>query len=369
MPKLIIHNRKTQEEQQYDLAQDNILFGRTNTCDIELPLNSISRRHAEIVREQQDYFLSDLASGNGTFLNDKKLKPHEKNLLRSGDTIRIEDYDIRFVLSDEAGDDLEEDTDTDILEIKLIKKMMKALDSEDTPSLEVLNGVLASQRVFLTDEHPEYIIGRGEECHLTIPENVLSRSHVKLERKWGGIVITDLGSKNGTFVNNEPVQEKLLHDGDRIMLGTIKLLYRNPKEIKAQIAHQELTRKKKEAALAQAEALAKKQLEEEERRKQEEEEARAKKAAEAQEVEEALEQQKEEEEAAKEQEQQQEAEAKPPEAPAQAPQPSEPQAPEGAPAQGGRAEATKFSTLEKVFIGLGILVGITAVVGIVLLLL
>lgn len=367
MPRLIIHNIKTQEEQDYDLPQDNILIGRTNTCDIELPIKSISRRHAEITRENQDYFLSDLASGNGTFLNNKKLNPHEKNLLRSGDTIRIEDYELRFILRDEGAAAIEEDTDTDILEIKLIKKMMRALDSEDIPSLEVLNGTLAGQRVFLSEEHPEFIIGRGDECHLTIPENVLSRSHVKLERKWGGVVVTDLGSKNGTFVNNEPVQEKLLHDGDRIMLGTIKLLYRNPKEIRAQIAHQELTRKKKEAALAQAEALAKKQLEEEERRKQEEEEERARKEAEAKEVEAALEKQKEEEAQAAQSEAEAENEEPAPEA-APTPQPTQPQAPESPQMPPATAQASKFSTIEKVFIGLGILVGILAVIGIIMLL-
>lgn len=347
MPKLIIHNRKTNEEQEYDLPQDNILLGRTNTCDIELPLKSISRRHAEITRENQDFFISDLKSGNGTFLNNKRLSPEEKHLLRSGDNIRIEDYEIRFLLTDEGmGPAFEEDTDTDILEIKLIKKMMRALDSEDIPSLEVLNGSLAGKRVFLAEDQPEFIIGRGEEAHLTIPENVLSRSHVKLERKWGGVVVTDLGSKNGTFVNNEPVQEKLLHDGDRIMLGTIKFLYRNPKEIRAQIAHQELTRKKKEAALAEAEALAKRQKEEDEIRKRQEEEERKRQEEEAKKVEEALAQESE--------------------------SPQEPEKPETplsqTPASPVSSEKPKFSQIEKIFIGVGILVGIIAVVGILLLL-
>jgi len=355
MPKFIVQNLKTQEEQEYELNQDNILFGRTNTCDVELPLKSISRRHAEITQDAQDFFISDLESGNGTFLNDKKLRPHEKNLLRSGDMIRIEDYEIRFLLEEDGSMEFEEDTDTDILEIRLIKKMMKALDRDEQPSLEVLNGSLAGTRTPLPENKPEFIIGRGESCDLTISENVLSRSHAKFEPKWGGIVVNDLGSKNGTFVNNEPIQEKLLRDGDRVMLGTIKILYRNPKEVKAQIAHQEISRKKKEAALEEAEALARKQLEEEKKDQEAAAEEQAKKEAEAKEVEETLDKEPEERP-------DEEKEGAAPSAPAETP-PS-PSAPTPA-----SIEKTQFSTLEKVFIVLGILVGLVAIVGLISLLL
>lgn len=320
-------------------------MGRVNTCDIELPNQSISRRHAEITQDNHDFFVADLGSGNGTFLNNKKLKPQEKSLLKSGDVIRIEDFEIQFLLADEGKEDLlrGEDTDTDIIELKLIKKMMKALESENVPSLEVLTGGTAGKRVYLRDEKKDFFIGRGEDCDLPIPENVLSRHHAKLEHKWGGLVVSDLGSKNRTFVNNEPIQEKLLRDGDRIMLGTIKLLYRNPKEVNLELAHQELSRKKKEAALQQAELLAKRQREEEEERQRIEEEEKSRQEAQAQEVQEALE--------------------KKPEAPA--PAPSETPSPARPPV----AEKPKFSLLEKVFIGLGILVGIAAIGGIVALLL
>lgn len=343
MTRLLVLNLKTKEEQVFDFHQDSIILGRVNTCDVELPLKSISRRHAEITQENQDFFVADLGSGNGTFLNNQKLPPQEKHLLKSGDVIRIEDYEIRFLLTDEAEENFEvgEEADSDIIEIKLIKKMMKALESENVPSMEVLNGSAAGKRFYLRDEKKDFFIGRGEDCDLPIPENILSRHHSKLEHKWGGMVLSDLGSKNGTFVNNEPIQEKLLHDGDRIMLGTVKILYRNPKEVNLELAHQELSRKKKEAALQQAEILAKRQKEEDAIRRQREEEEKARKEAEAQEVQEALEKKPE--------------EGPPEEAPPPSPAP--------------QPEKPKFSPMEKVFIGLGILVGIGAVTGILILLL
>ncbi|MCE9624519.1 MAG: FHA domain-containing protein [Deltaproteobacteria bacterium] len=359
MPKFIIQNLKSQEEQEYSLHQDNIVFGRINTCDIELPVKSVSRRHAEIVREAQDYFLSDLKSGNGTFLNNQKIRPMEKNLLRSGDLIRIEDYEIRFILAeDNAEHPIEEDTDTDILEIKLIKKMLKTLDTDETPNIEVLNGVAAGKKLLIPDTKQEVVIGRDSNADLIIDENVISRLHVKMERKWGGIVIVDLQSKNGTFVNNDRVEEKLLRDGDKIMLGTVKLLYRNPKDVNLDVISQEISKKKKEAAMREAERLAQKQAEEEriERERVEKEEAR--KEAEEKAVQEALEKERAEEEI------QNAVEASPP------PSPEAPPAPPSAPTQSSATPAKPgFSTAEKLMIVGGILVGIAAIAGLVLLLL
>ncbi len=360
MPKLIVHNLKTQEEQEYTLPQDTIVFGRTNTCDVELPIKSISRRHAEIVREAQDYFLSDLKSGNGTFLNNQKVRPLEKNLLRSGDVIRIEDYEIRFLLAEDGPEHtVEEDTDTDILEIKLIKKMLKTLDADDTPSVEVLNGVAVGKKLLIPDSKQEVVIGRDGAADLTIDENVISRLHAKLERKWGGIVIVDLQSKNGTFVNNDRVEEKLLRDGDKIMLGTVKLLYRNPKDVNLEVISQEISKKKKEAAMREAERLAQKQLEEERLAKRQEDEEKARREAEAKAVQEALEKEKAEEEKLA-------AETAAPQA-TEAPPPSAGQPAPAAPA----AVAAKpgFSTAEKLMIAAGIAVGIAAIVGLAMLLL
>ena len=347
MPRLLVLNLKSKEEQVFDLHQDSILIGRVNTCDIELPIQSISRRHAEITQDNQDYYLADLGSGNGTFLNNKKLPAQAKQLLKNGDVIRIEDFEIQFLLTEEfeLPASFEENADTDMIELKLIKKMMKALESENMPSLEVLNGTMAGKRVYIKDDKKDFFIGRGEDCDLPITENVLSRHHSKLEHKWGGLVVSDLGSKNKTFVNNEMVKEKLLRDGDRIMLGTIKLLYRNPKEVNVELAHQELSRKKREAALQQADLLAKKQKEEDEHRQKELEEEKARQEAQAQEVQQAL-------------------EKKPEQAPAP-PTPTE-AAPPPSPAA---VEKPRFSLLEKIFIGLGILVGIGAIGGLVVLLL
>jgi len=265
MPKFIVKNTKTQEEQIYNLPQDNITLGRTSLCDVELADKSISRKHSEIVRDGEDYFLIDLKSGNGTFLNGKKIRALEKHLLRPNDLIKIEFFEICFLgVEDDLPKPVEEDTDTDIIEIKMIKKVLRALDKDNAPSLEVLNGVAAGKKVFFTEEFPVFDIGRDPKSKLCIDEPVISRNHAKLTRKWGGVVLEDLESRNGCYVNNEKVKEQLLKDGDKVLLGTVKLIYRNPQDVNIEAISQDIARKKKEAVLREAELMEAQKIELEE---------------------------------------------------------------------------------------------------------
>lgn len=278
VPKFTVTNKKTGEEEIYNLDRDTIAIGRVNTSDIELAGNTVSRNHAEIVKIGNDFFLVDLESGNGTFLNGKKLKAHEKNPLRTADRIQIEDFEIGFAVGGPGGKtDLEENTDSDIIEIKMIKKVIEALDTEHHPSLEVAGPPCEGRKVYFTDDIPELVVGRDAACALAIDSASVSRRHAVFHKKWGGVTVTDLGSKNGTFVNNQKVQEKLLKDGDMIMLGSVKVIYRNPQEINLEELsreYQKEDRQEKKENLFRVSAEAKATVREE---KQKEKEKKGKK--------------------------------------------------------------------------------------------
>lgn len=233
MPKLTIQERGKERSWIHECAEDQVTIGRLDSNVIQLASNGVSRQHAKIVVEGGNFFLLDLKSGNGTFLNGLTLKPNEKNLLRSGDTITIDNYEIGFHEGSDALDAAfdEEITDSDILEVKLLKKVLTALDKEMIPSIEVLNGAAEGKKMFLADDMTEMVIGRDPECDFPINEYVISRRHARIIKRWGGIAIRDLESKNGTFVNSRRIVEEYLHDGDRLALGTIVLMFRNPQEI------------------------------------------------------------------------------------------------------------------------------------------
>lgn len=233
MPRLTIQERGKERSWVHECAEDVITIGRLPDNVVQLTSEGVSRQHAKISTDGNNFFLIDLASGNGTFLNGNRVAANDKNLLEAGDVISISEFDLRF---HDGAQDMkatfeEEVTENDILEVKLLKKVITALDKEMVPSLEVLNGTAEGKKIFFTDEVGEIEVGRDPECDFPINEYVISRKHAKIIRRWGGISIRDLESKNGTFVNNRRVIEEYLHDGDRIALGTIVILFRNPQEI------------------------------------------------------------------------------------------------------------------------------------------
>jgi pSer/pThr/pTyr-binding forkhead associated (FHA) protein len=62
-------------------------------------------------------------------------------------------------------------------------------------------------------------LGRGAECEIQVDVQDVSRVHAAVWSSGGQLVIEDLGSSNGTFVNGEPVTRRALAAGDRIRLG------------------------------------------------------------------------------------------------------------------------------------------------------
>lgn len=67
-------------------------------------------------------------------------------------------------------------------------------------------------------------IGRGSDNGLVIHDSRISRHHARLQARRGTLVLTDLGSTNGSRVNGVPVQEVVLGEGDRIELGDTVLV-------------------------------------------------------------------------------------------------------------------------------------------------
>jgi pSer/pThr/pTyr-binding forkhead associated (FHA) protein len=68
---------------------------------------------------------------------------------------------------------------------------------------------------------PHAIIGRSLQCDLQLPEDGVSRRHARIERHDDRFVLVDLGSKNGTYVDDVPVQHTPLEEGDLLKLGPL----------------------------------------------------------------------------------------------------------------------------------------------------
>jgi sigma-B regulation protein RsbU (phosphoserine phosphatase) len=80
-----------------------VVIGRQTGVDLKLEGANISRRHARFFFESGKYFIEDLGSSNGTFVNDSKIK--KRTGLAAGDHVRIGPYVLRFDDSPEANKD------------------------------------------------------------------------------------------------------------------------------------------------------------------------------------------------------------------------------------------------------------------------
>jgi esterase/lipase superfamily enzyme len=89
-----------------ELGDGDLVIGRQRECALVLTDGLVSRKHAVIRRVGRDYFLIDLRSRNGTFLNSRGIPPDQAQLLRDGDRISIGSVEMQFDDSPPVGDGL-----------------------------------------------------------------------------------------------------------------------------------------------------------------------------------------------------------------------------------------------------------------------
>lgn len=69
-------------------------------------------------------------------------------------------------------------------------------------------------------------VGRDQECEIMIPDRQISRFHARFSISSEGVILEDLGSKNGTFVNGQQIDSStILKDGDIIQISLIQFFY------------------------------------------------------------------------------------------------------------------------------------------------
>jgi hypothetical protein len=91
----------------------------------------------------------------------------------------------------------------------------------------------AGARLVLADDGREWsldrdrsVIGRLTGSEIEVDDPGASRRHAEIRRQGEEFVVVDLGSTNGTLVNDSPVSEATLEDGDRITIGRTVLEFR-----------------------------------------------------------------------------------------------------------------------------------------------
>ena len=91
-----------------------------------------------------------------------------------------------------------------------------------TAVLIVRSGPQAGTRFALTGDVTR--LGRHPESEIMLDDITVSRRHASVERTPEGYVVSDAGSLNGTYVNQERIDRAVLHHGDELQVGKFRLV-------------------------------------------------------------------------------------------------------------------------------------------------
>ncbi|AUM11860.1 FHA domain-containing protein [Ketobacter alkanivorans] len=169
--------------------------------------DGIEPHHAEIRKDGDALYLSDLGSFKGTFVNGTKVGKHFQ--LRSGDVIKLANVELLIV------------------EPKAVAEKPKSVapSVRSDWSIMALSGPLKGKSIMI---HGSMVFGRSSSCDIAISDAHMSRRHAEINLKGGVLRIVDLQSSNGTCVNGQKVGEQVLKPGDKISFDHLTFLVAGP---------------------------------------------------------------------------------------------------------------------------------------------
>jgi pSer/pThr/pTyr-binding forkhead associated (FHA) protein len=126
--RLVLSSKDRQTVQEVPFDRPSITIGRKPSNDLAFNRPEISGSHAAFVFENNEYFVMDLGSTNGTLLNGAQLVAREKYSLQDKDLVTVNPYSIQFIVEDESMDTM--------IEVLAQPAAQKKMGSGTAPDLE-----------------------------------------------------------------------------------------------------------------------------------------------------------------------------------------------------------------------------------------
>lgn len=201
-----------------------LTIGRAPGNDLVIENAGVSRRHAVVRFEGGRFLLEDLRSANGTFLNRQRIAAHD---LADGDEIGILKHRLLFRCSAAPASPTGAIPQATVhVGTREVQRLLGAR-APAAPGPRLL--VPGREPVPLTDQ--AVTIGSGEDATVRVPGLLVKRLHARIIRGPDGHVrLTHLGGLVPTKVNGERVSDRLLRDGDVIVVGPVELTVRLAEE-------------------------------------------------------------------------------------------------------------------------------------------
>lgn len=172
------------------------IIGRAQTADVVVLNPNITRHHSRIMAQRGRFFLMDLGSANGTWLNGARVETH---ILSNGDVIGVSDVKFRY------------------------QEIVKGAE----PRLMAVSG---DGNIYVVERDRLFVMGRSRACTLVIESETVGRQHAAVRFRDGEYWFEDYGSEHGTKrTNGKKVTERMIiQDGDELLLGghPVKFVFR-----------------------------------------------------------------------------------------------------------------------------------------------
>ncbi len=193
--------------------------------DIMLVDGKISRRHAQITSDNGSLILEDLGSTNGTKVDGAKVEPGDKVTLNGGETVSFGGIELKLAMPGTKGGNTTQ-----------IVSSNKTAAIAAAPRVEVPPAKLIGEGKEFPLKKGSNTFGRKADNDIQIADPYVSGKHGIVEISDDGLFVTDIGSTNGTMLNDaklSPNMRTAITTEDVIRLGSMEFRIEiDPEQIK-----------------------------------------------------------------------------------------------------------------------------------------
>ncbi len=214
MAKLVVFLEGTEISQTELIPEKEYILGRSRTCDINLDHPEISRQHAKLIFNA-DQWSCEVMSQYGRMQCHGQ--PVDKIIFVEDTTFTIIPFQLHFETdakdSSDATCELAKDPDTVVTDvISLASRLQRISKTGDViEEFALKTGSIQA--------------GRSSSCQIKLKDSKASRKHFELRIVEGNCTIVGLESRTKTFVNGKAIQSQVLQSGDEIQVGQDKFRY------------------------------------------------------------------------------------------------------------------------------------------------
>ena len=217
---------------------DELRIGRDVASDICLQDIHASRYHANLLLRAGSAWIRDLGSRNGSYVNGERVRGATR--LFSGDELRFDRAVFRVFgpdMSLSVDPDEEHRSITDRVRNEPAAALATRATAQILTAVERSGGrphagfyLVESTTTGSGEWHRllsgRTIIGRARDCDLRLQDRSVSAHHCEIQRGPGGMLLRDLGSSNGTRINERRIRTSSVREGDRITIGRVQVSLR-----------------------------------------------------------------------------------------------------------------------------------------------